>query len=122
MSRYIIKRINDDNDIHLLIKPHNGRNYGNVTINHKEQIATIYWSSVNGIYQNEYFTRTLRVPNNRIVSILKNRLYNQFIEDGFWNQINKELYTNISKRYYKIKINQKLNEYFKQLDGWYEEI
>jgi hypothetical protein len=100
-----------------------------VTIDHKEQTATIYWPSGNGINQYVYFTRsqninrsTLRITNSNILFYLKNKLYVKFIEDGFWNQIIEELDTDMANRYCSGDIDRNISHYFRDLDEWYEYI
>ena len=124
----IIKRQDD----HLYFRLHSckGGVYNDcfVNIDHKEQTATIFWPSSNGINQYEYFTKSQdignsqRITNPNILAILKNKLYTEFMEDGFWKQIIEELDTNMANRYCRISIDTKINYYFGKLDSWCEEI
>ena len=132
MSNYSFKIIkNQDDYLHFILHSCKGGVHNNcvVTMDHKEQSATIFWPSGNGINKYVYFTRsqninrsTLRITNQHILAILKNKLYVKFMEDGFWNQIIEELDTDMANKYCSGDIDRNISHYFRDLDEWYEYI
>jgi hypothetical protein len=130
MSNYSFKIIkNQDDYLHFILHSCKGGNHNNcvVTIDHKEQSATIYWPSSNGINQHEYFTgsqdigNSQRITNPIILAILKNKLYVEFMEDGKWKKTIDDLYMNMIDRC-RASIDSEINYYFRKLDEWYVEV
>jgi hypothetical protein len=131
MSSYTFERIKGYHDIRLTLDSCENGIYkkSEITINYERKIATLFYPSGNGINNVEYFTNsqninrpTTKIINIYILTILKNKLYNQFIDDNFmrFNYKPTDMYKNIV--YDCVSVDQQINRYFRLLDEWYEDI
>ena len=131
MSSYTFERIKGYHDIRLTLDSCEGGIYNKseITIHYERKIATLFYPSSNGINDREYFTNsqninrtTTKITNVYIVTILKNKLYNQFIDDNFMRFNYKAMDNNKNILYVCVSFDQQINRYFRLLDEWYEEI
>jgi hypothetical protein len=131
MSSYTFERIKGYHDIRLTLDSCEDGIYNKseITIHYERKIATLFYPSGNGINNVEYFTNsqninrpTTKITNIYILTILKNKLYNQFLDDNFmrFNYKPTDMYKNIV--YDCVSVDQQINRYFRLLDEWYEDI
>ena len=131
MSSYTFKRNQIASTVQLILDSCEGGIYNKseITINYDKNVATLFYPSSHGINDREYFTNsqsinrpTTKITNVYIVTILKNKLFDQFTDDDFMRLSLKVWKKDQDYRNDYVKFDLRISSYFRLLDEWYEEI